>query len=147
MFYIEKKYAYPARRCRRGWATAVTMAALVAACTVHAASHSFPCATTAQQLQDDLTAASDGGMYNGDDNTIYVGKGAFKTGAATGNGPFHYNSTAASGALYINGGYGLNCSTAVSDNSFAVLDGNNATQVLKINNKNASVFLKLLTIP
>lgn len=130
----------------RGFCAAFALAALALTGPARATANYFPCVTTAQELQDDLTAASDGHMYNGMDNTIYLAQGTYKTGAATGNGPFHYSSTAATGALIINGGYGPNCGSYSHDNSFAVLDGNNATQVLKINNTNAYVGLQLITI-
>jgi hypothetical protein len=107
--------------------------------------HTF-CVTTAQELQDALTQSATGGMYNGEDNTLYIAQGVYKTGAATGNGPFHYTSSAATGYLNIRGGYGPNCSTFAFDSTRARLDGNHASQVLALLNQNADIIISQLTI-
>jgi hypothetical protein len=106
----------------------------------------FICAKTSAELQTALTDASDGGMNNGQDVSISIAQGTYKTGAATGNGPFHYSSTAATGALNLIGGNGLDCIGFATDPTLAVLDGNSATQVLNISNANAPVSVQFLTI-
>ena len=45
-------------------------------------------------------------MYNGEDNAIDLAQGVYKTGAATGSGPFHYSSSAATGYINLRGRYG-----------------------------------------
>jgi len=104
------------------------------------------CAATAQELRDDLLAASDGGVYAGQDVQITLAKGTFKTGSVTGNGPFAYHSTAATGNLYITGGYSADCSAYTADASLSVLDGNNSTQVLNIQNVHNQTFVEFVTI-
>src|ERR1700722_14102785 len=106
----------------------------------------FICVSTAAELQQALTDASDGGTYAGTDVAINIVRGTYKTGAATGNGPFSYHSTAATGSLYILGGLKTGCVESVEDAPLTVLDGNNATQGLNIQNPMADVFVQYLTI-
>jgi len=103
------------------------------------------CASTAKELHDDLVAASDNGMYAGQDVEIDLVAGTYKTGAVTGNGPFTYSSTGA-GHLILSGGWAANCAGFLRDATATVLDGRNLTQVLNIQNKNAEVFIEFLTI-
>ena len=107
--------------------------------------HSF-CVSTAAQLQQALTDASDGGMYAGDNNAVKIVMGTYLTGAASGNLPFHYSSTNASGQLTVTGGYSAGCPFVHSmDPSTTVLDGNHATAVLTIASKQ-SVEVTSLTL-
>jgi hypothetical protein len=92
--------------------------------------HDF-CATSAAELQSALDEASDGGIYNGEDNTIEVAKGTYKTGAATSNGPFYYSSTSGFG-LAVTGAEKANCSDFDFNPTTSILDGNNATRVLEL---------------
>jgi hypothetical protein len=103
------------------------------------------CASTAQELQDYLDAASDGGMYAGQDVEINLVRGTYKTGVATSNGPFKFISTL-SGHLILAGGWGPGCVNFREDASTTVLDGRNATQVLNIQNPHADVLVNFLTI-
>jgi hypothetical protein len=104
------------------------------------------CVSTAQELQNDLDAASTGGMYAAQDVEINLVRGTYKTGAATSNGPFKYTSNANGGHLILSGGWGPNCTNFREDASTTTLDGRNATQVLNIQNANADVFVDFLTI-
>ena len=54
-----------------------------------AQAHEF-CVSTAAELQGALTAASDGGAFNGEDNFVHVFQGTYMVGSATGGGPFRY---------------------------------------------------------
>jgi hypothetical protein len=105
------------------------------------------CATTAKELYDDLAAASDNGMYAGQDVYIAIPAGTYKTGSVTGNGPFLYMSTAATGVISLTGGYGPDCGGSVTpDARLTMLDGAGLTQVLNIQNKTAEVDVSFLTI-
>jgi hypothetical protein len=104
------------------------------------------CVSTAQELQQALTDSSDGGMNAGQDSYIEIVKGTYKTGTATANGPFTYSSTAATGQLEIDGGFSAGCTGEARDATLTVLDGKNATQVLKIQNSTADVSVDFLTV-
>lgn len=125
-------------------AVIVTLAAywLIAATTAQA--HNF-CATTSTELQDALTQASDGGMYNGQDNDIRLIHHVYKTGAATGNGPFVYSSSAV-GSLSVSGGYNATCTNQPSDPTVSIIDGNSVTRVLEIHSAQGQINVFLLTI-
>ncbi|MEO7323423.1 MAG: hypothetical protein ABIW82_01195 [Dokdonella sp.] len=113
----------------------------------YAQAHNFLCVSTAAGLQNALTQSSDGGTHSGEVNTIYLGEGTFKTGTATGNGPFHYSSTASTGSISIQGGaYGTDCSSYSHSPAHAILDGNNATQVLRMLSMHGEVSVQLVTI-
>src|SRR5450432_572917 len=104
------------------------------------------CASTAQEFQDDLANASDGGMFSGDNVEINLVQGTYTVGATTANGPFTYTSTAATGQLTIVGGWNPQCNGLVKNGAPTVLDGNGTSQVLRINNPNASVDVEYVTI-
>ena len=104
------------------------------------------CVATAQQLQDALTASSDGGMYHNETNTILLIQGTYTTGAATGNGPFHYSNSTIGVRININGGLDATCTTQTPKASLTVLDGNHASQVLTIHSADGRVFVDTLTI-
>jgi hypothetical protein len=104
------------------------------------------CVSTAQQLQDALTASSDGGMYSGESNIISVVQGTYKIGAATANGPFHYHNSTTGVHFIMNGGYDATCTTQTRKASLTVLDGNHANQVLTIRSTNGPVTVTTLTI-
>lgn len=134
----------PATRHRsRTCPALVVMAALAVAGAAHA--HVF-CATSAAQLQQALTASSDGGMYSGEDNEIDLAPGTYKTGAATANGAFHYSSTAATGKITVKGGFDATCTNPRPNPARAKLDGNNQTPVLAISNANAPIEVTELTV-
>ena len=114
----------------RNLMVAITLVALATSARSQAAGQPI-CVSTSQELQDTLTLYSDGGPQNGNDLYISLAQGTYKTGAATGNKPFHYSSTASSGLISISGGRGANCNGYTGDPSLAKLDGNGATQVLR----------------
>lgn len=120
-------------------------AVFLAAAHAQAQAHFF-CVSNAAELQGALTDASDGGMYNGEDNVVEIVKGTYKVGSATGNGPFHYHSTASSGGIYIHGGYDAGCSTGKPKASLTVLDGNHTAQVLSLFNSTVDVYVTAVTI-
>jgi hypothetical protein len=111
----------------------------------YAQGHEF-CASTATELQGALTAASDGGMYNGEDNYVLVVQGTYLVGSATGNGPFHYHSTAASGQMNLRGGFDAGCHIQTGKASLTVLDGNHSAQVLSIRSSTAYISVLNFTI-
>ncbi len=98
--------------------------------------HAF-CVTTAAELQSALDNVSDGGMYSGETNFIDVVRGTYKTGAATGNAPFHLSSTDTVGDVLIYGGYAAGClsSGRSHDPTLTVLDGQNNSAVMTISSK------------
>jgi len=125
---------------------ATTLTGMFAVCVIATTAHAFMfCVSTAKELQNALDDASDGGMYNGLGNSIFVTVGTYTTGAATGNGPFHYVSSASSGYLAIYGGYDVNC-LKEGPATLAILDGNHATQVLKLRSTSTEVVVQNLTI-
>ncbi|MEO8673029.1 MAG: right-handed parallel beta-helix repeat-containing protein [Tahibacter sp.] len=113
--------------------------------SAHAHAHVF-CVSTASELQNALTASSDGGMYNGEDDFVHLVKGTYKVGSATGNGPFHYRSSAATGQILVIGGYNASCTAQTKKASLTVLDGNGAAQVLSIRRSSTNVVVINLTI-
>jgi hypothetical protein len=106
--------------------------------------HQF-CVSTAQELQDALTQASDGGMYSGEITEVLIAPGTYVTGSATGDQGFHYTSTATTGFLSISGGYGA-CALSTFDPSQTVLDGNQATQVMNLLSQTTEIQVQGLTI-
>lgn len=125
-------------------ALALSAIALLAASSLVQA-HTF-CVATAQNLQDALTASSDGGLYGGETNTIAIVQGTYTTGAATGNGPFHYSNSTIGVRININGGLDATCTTQTPKASLTVLDGNHASQVLRISSADGRVTVATLTI-
>ena len=116
------------RRAARAWIGSVLSAiALQAAGTLQA--HEF-CVGTAADLQDAFDAASDSGMYNGEDNVVRLQAATFSTSAAS---AFHFSSSAAH-ALQVLGGWNDDCSLQSLDPALSVLDGAQTTYVLSILN-------------
>ena len=111
----------------------------------YAQAHFF-CVSTAADLQGALTDASDGGTYNGEDNFVAVEQGTYTIGSATGNGPFHYHSTAANGELTLSGGFDVTCSIQTKQAALTVLDGNHTAQVLSLRSSDANVSVLYLTM-
>jgi hypothetical protein len=108
-----------------------------------ALAHNF-CVASAADLQNALTAASDGGLYNGEDNIVIVQQGTYST-SNNGGQRFYYRSTAAH-YLDIQGGWSNNCTTANTNAIFTVLDGNHDSAVLDIHSAQGSVTVRYLTI-
>ena len=112
---------------------------------VPAQAHDF-CVIDAAGFQAALTAASDGGAYNGETNAINLVAGSYST-QNNGNQPFTYSSTAPH-ALYVSGGRGITCGTVTLDPTTTVLSGHNTTPVIVAHASNAlgSLVLSDLTI-
>jgi hypothetical protein len=138
-------FALISHRCARGYCIAAALIFSVIASPVCAATYSV-CVTDAQELQQALTAGSDGGAHSGDDIDISLAAATYKTGSATGNKPFHFTSTASTGSLEMRGGYGLSCNSYTGSPTLAKLDGNGTTQVLNIKSENGQVGLLQFTI-
>jgi hypothetical protein len=102
------------------------------------------CVSNSQDLQKALTDHSDLGAHAGEDLDLdLVANITYKTG----NGPFHYLSTAATGNLSIRGDFlGPNCMIHGFDPEATVLDGQGATQVLNLSSKNGYIDVEELTI-
>ena len=109
-----------------------------------ASAHTF-CVSDATQLQAALTASSTGGPYAGETNYIDVVQGTYKTGTATNNLPFRYSSKSTFD-LILTGGYDAGCNTTTLKASQTILDGNHATTVLEIHDKQAEVDVFAFTL-
>ncbi len=105
------------------------------------------CVNDATDLFNDLKDYSDGGMFSGGSLEIHLVRNkTYKVGAATGNKPFTYKSTAATGTLLIQGGWNAGCTQLDPSSTNATLDGNGLAQVLKLDNDVNGIFLLQLTI-
>lgn len=104
------------------------------------------CVATAQQFQNALTQSSDGGLYNGEDNQIYMVGATYKTGAATNNAPFFFYSSNSAHAIDIAGGYGAGCSARTTQTPPTTLDGVGNTGVLTVRNKYGNILVRNLTL-
>lgn len=104
------------------------------------------CASSAQELSDDLGEASDNGMYSGQDVDIEVEQGTYYTTTGTHEGPFVYQSFAGSGHISVTGGWTNNCSISTADASTTILDGNGVNEVLSIVNESNDIYVEFLTI-
>jgi parallel beta-helix repeat protein len=111
--------------------------------------HTF-CVASSADLQAALDQSSDGGLYNGEDNTIMVvqnaGSATYSTGAATRGGPFHYINSTVTGALILGGGYNSNCTVRTLKAALTILDGDHLTPVLRITSAAADINVTGLTI-
>lgn len=107
--------------------------------------HTF-CVATAQLFQDALTQSSNGGVYNGEDNDIYMVGGTYHTGPATGHAPFFYYSPSSTHAIKITGGYAAGCSAGTPQTPPTTLDGGGNTGVLTIRNSHGNVIVQQLTL-
>jgi hypothetical protein len=105
----------------------------------------FACDSVAT-LQGALDDASDSGTHNGDDNFINIVHGTYHTGADTGNAAFHYSSTAATGGLFLTGGYEAGCGPRTPKYSRTILSGNGLNRVLVIHSKVGAVVVNNLVI-
>ncbi len=117
---------------------ALTCALLMSA--GYAQAHVF-CVATATELKNALTDSSDGGMYSGEDNFVRIRPGTYMTGAA----PFSYNSTSIH-LLEVLGGYNAGCTATTRKAAQTILDGHNATGVLKLRSTNGTIAVFYLTL-
>jgi hypothetical protein len=94
-------------------------------------------------LRQALAAAADGGIYNGEINTIKIVRGTYSV-LPTSSGGFTFTSTSGH-KLDINGGYNSDCSALIEDPAFTILDGANQHRVL-YTSSNADVSLRWVTL-
>jgi parallel beta-helix repeat protein len=133
----------PRRQARR-MPRLVCAIGLLAACgAAHA--HYF-CVSTSAQLQDALTQSSTGGLYDAQDNDVYVVHGVYKTGAATSNDPFFYYAPTSTHSLRIFGGYEDGCSASTPQTPRTILDGDGHTGVLVLRSTHGDLVLQGLTL-
>ena len=106
------------------------------------------CVSTAQQLQNALTACSTGGQYNGSDNRIKLVGGLYQTRLVTNPGPgaFYYENDSDTGNLWIEGGYNSDCSARSPDPLATLLDGDSQYQVLVLRSQKAQIKVSGVTV-
>jgi hypothetical protein len=119
---------------------------LMATSRTHATGQHGICVDSVAALQGALDDASDLGTYNGDDNFIRIVHGTYPTGADTGHAAFHYSSTAATGGLFLAGGYQAGCGPRTPKYSPTILSGNGLNRVLVIHSKVGAVDVSSLVI-
>ena len=110
------------------------------------ASHSYTsahdfCVTTSEDFQGALDAASFSGAYANEINIIHLATGTYYTPA---NG-FAYD-TMGNLAVFISGGYNADCSSLTPQAALTVLDGQNASPVLRIEGASAMIVIAELTL-
>lgn len=131
---------------RTKYAVLSALAASLLAISGVVQAHYF-CVSTAQEFQNALTQSSDGGIYNGEDNDIYMVHGTYQTGGAvTGNDPFFFHSQTSTHYLGIYGSYAEGCSAPTPTTPRTKLDGNDTTGVLTVRNDNGRVAIFGLTL-
>ncbi|MEO5561016.1 MAG: hypothetical protein ABIR10_15160 [Dokdonella sp.] len=133
----------PLRRSSPTFLRACAMGLLAACSATHA--HYF-CITTAAELQDALTQTSSGGLYDAEDNSLYLVHGLYTTGAVTGNQPFFYYAPTSTHEFNISGGYDDGCSTPTRQTPATRLDGNGQTGVLVLRSTYGAIFVRGLTL-
>ena len=106
------------------------------------------CVSTAQQLQNALSSASNGGQYNGMDNRIKIVQGLYQTRLVTNPGPgtFFYENDANTGVLSVEGGYNADCSARSSNPLATLIDGNSLYPVMDLRSKKGQVKVSGVTI-
>lgn len=119
----------------------------LAACMLIAAAaaqaHTF-CVGDAAALQTALTAASDSGANDNENNTIRVVVGTHYT-ANNNNSEFLYNNQTTARILDINGSYNSDCSAIFENPALTILDGGGATRVFESESASGDVSLRFLT--
>lgn len=105
---------------------------LLGVCIAPLAAHAHVfCVSNAGALQLALTAASDGGAWGTELNTIQVVAGTYSI-ATLANQTFHYVNTSATSQLLLQGGWNTGCTVRTQKAALTVLDGNHANQVLSL---------------
>jgi len=106
------------------------------------------CVSTAQQLQNALSSASDGGQYNGMDNRIKIVEGLYQTRLVTNPGPgtFFYANSADTGVLSVEGGYNADCSARSSNPIATLIDGNSLYPVMDLRSRRAQIKVSGITL-
>ncbi len=118
------------------------LAACLLIATTSAQAHTF-CAGSAAAIQAALTAASDGGANDKENNTIQIVIGTYYT-ADNNDAQFLYINQTTARKLDINGGYNNDCSAIIENPALTILDGSRATRVFE-SESNGDVSLRYLT--
>ena len=124
-------------------ASVAGLAACLLIAAASAQAHTF-CAANAAAVQAALTAASDGGANDNENNTIQIVIGTHDT-ADNGNEEFYYVNQTTSRKLDINGGYNSDCSIITENPTLTILDGGGATRVFESESVSGGVSLRFLT--
>ncbi len=114
---------------------------LIAAASAHA--HTF-CAGSAAAIQAALTAASDGGANDNENNTIQIVIGTYST-TDNSNEEFYYNNQTTARILDINGGYNSDCTIITENPALTKLDGGGAKPVFESESASGDVSVRYLT--
>jgi hypothetical protein len=122
------------------FATAVLMAMFVPA--AHAANY---CVSTSAELQQALTASSDGGVHAGETNTIGVVTGIYFIGAATNNDAFYFAATQSTRELTIAGGFSPGCTSRTLNASLTIIDGANQSAAMKLYSEQGPITVGYVT--
>jgi hypothetical protein len=122
----------------------VIRATLVGGCLLAvggvAQAHTF-CASNATQLRAALADASDGGVYNAEDNTIYISGGTHHT-----NGQEFLFSSTDPHTLNIVGTGTQACAVIKQRASLTILDGDDKSRVFETHSTRGAVLFQYLTI-
>ena len=127
--------------CRPASLVGLAACLLIAAASAHA--HTF-CTGSAAAIQAALTAASDGGANDNENNTIQIVIGTYST-ADNGNVELYYNNHTTARILDINGGYNSNCSIITENPALTKLDGGGAKPVFESESASGDVSVRYLT--
>lgn len=106
------------------------------------------CVSTAQQLQNALSSASNGGQYNGMNNRIKIVGGLYQTTHVSNPSPgtFYYENDAVAGDLSIEGGYNSDCSVRSSDPLATLIDGDFQYQVMDLRSAHGRIKVSGVTL-
>jgi hypothetical protein len=118
---------------------ALTASAMLATSAL-AQAHNF-CVTTSSELQAALTDSSFTGTYPNELNIIHLATGTYLTPPAG----FSYDTMGNMG-VFISGGYNADCTMLTPKAALTVLDGQNATPVLRIFGGSAMIVVAELTL-
>jgi hypothetical protein len=99
---------------------------LIAAASAQA--HTY-CADSAASLQAALTAASDNGPNDNEDNTIQIVTGTYNTADIGSAAFFNYSNQTSARKLDINGGYSSGCSAIIKNPELTIIDGGGTTHL------------------
>jgi len=113
---------------------------LLATCSL-AQAHNF-CVTTSDEFQAALTASSFNGAYADELNVIHLATGTYNAPAVSG---FGYDTMGNMG-VFISGGYNTDCTVLTPQAALTVLDGQNASPVLRIFGASAMIVVATMTL-
>ncbi|MDR3387709.1 MAG: choice-of-anchor Q domain-containing protein [Rudaea sp.] len=100
--------------------------------TVVSSAHAHTyCADSAASLQAALTAASDNGPNDNEDNTIQIVTGTYNTADIGSSVFFSYSNQTTARKLDINGGYNNGCSAIIKNPELTILDGGGTTHLFE----------------